>query len=60
MTTPIEDTSAAPSKKDQLTELLKSLGRGRLDAAEQIAELLLPEAKTVTVELPPAPKKKAR
>ena len=44
-------------KKDELIEALKMLGRGRVDAAETIAEILMPEPKTITVEVP-EPKKK--
>ena len=43
--------------KEQLIEALKQLGRGRIDAAEVIAELLMPEkvkspAEAYAVELP--------
>ena len=47
--------------KEQLTEALKMLARGRIDAAETIAEFLMPESKTFKMgvpELPEAPKKK--
>ena len=43
--------------KDELIEALKALGRGRIDAAEAIAEVLMPEAKTVQVEVPVKRKK---
>jgi hypothetical protein len=38
--------------KQQLIEQLKNLGRGRIDAAEAIAELLMPEPTTFDVSLP--------
>lgn len=38
--------------KQDLIDQLKRLGMGRLDAAEAIAELLMPEAKTVDVNVP--------
>lgn len=43
--------------KEQLIEALKMLGRGRIDAAEAIAEHLMPTPKTIAVEVPSAPKK---
>lgn len=42
--------------KEQLIEALKQLGRGRLDAAETIAELLMPEK---VAKPAPDPKKEA-
>lgn len=48
--------------KQELIEALKQLGRGRIDAAETIAELLMPEPKAEVVQLPVVsepPKKKA-
>jgi hypothetical protein len=40
--------------KHELIEALKQLGRGRLDAAETIADMLMPEAKApeAPVEVP--------
>lgn len=50
-------------KREELIEALKMLGRGRIDAAELIADLLMPEDKTVSIKLPvlesPPKKKKA-
>ena len=46
-------------KKHELIEALKMLGRGRIDAAEIIAEILMPEPKTFTVDVP-EPKKKSK
>ena len=43
--------------KEELIEALKMLGRGRIDAAEAIAEHMMPTPKTVVVEVPSAPKK---
>jgi len=43
--------------KEQLIEALKMLGRGRIDAAELIADHLMPAPKTIAVEVPSAPKK---
>lgn len=45
--------------KEQLTEALKMLARGRLDAAETIAEMLCPEPAIVVVELSDALTEKA-
>ena len=47
-----------PMDKPELIEALKMLARGRLDAAETIAEMLMPEPKTITVEVPKAKKAK--
>ena len=38
--------------KTELIEQLKRLGMGRMDAAEAIAELLMPEPTTFDVSLP--------
>lgn len=38
--------------KQDLIEALKQLGRGRIDAAEAIAEMLMPEPKAVDLSLP--------
>ena len=46
--------------KEQLIEALKMLGRGRIDAAEAIADHLMPTPKTVMVEVPSAPKNQLR
>lgn len=40
--------------KQELIELLKQLARGRIDAAEAIADLLMPDDKTFTVDVPDA------
>ena len=37
--------------KQDLIEALKQLGRGRIDAAEVIADLLMPEPETIDVAL---------
>jgi hypothetical protein len=41
--------------KQELIEALKQLGRGRIDAAEAIAELLMPEPVTFSVPLAALP-----
>ena len=43
--------------KEKLIEALKMLARGRIDAAETIADMLMPETKTIMVKVPEAPKK---
>jgi len=43
--------------KEQLVEALKMLGRGRIDAAEALAEYMMPTPKTFAVDVPSAPKK---
>ena len=43
--------------KEQLIEALKMLGRGRIDAADALAEYMMPTPKTVVVEVPTAYKK---
>ena len=44
--------------KTELIEALQMLARGRIDAAEAIAELLMPEPKTISVAVPKAKKAK--
>jgi hypothetical protein len=39
--------------KEQLIEALKRLARGHVDAAEQVAELLMPEPETFAVDVEP-------
>ena len=46
--------------KETLTHALKMLAQGRVAYAEVIAEMLCPEPKTVTIEVPDAPKKKPK
>lgn len=41
-------------KKEELIEALKMLARGRIDAAEAVADLLMPDDKTNTVDVPDA------
>lgn len=49
------------TQTEHLADLFKRLGRGRIDVADEIAAILVPEPKTVEIELPePAPKKKAK
>jgi hypothetical protein len=39
--------------KDELIESLRQLGRGRLDAADALAEHFMPESKVIEVPVPP-------
>jgi hypothetical protein len=39
--------------KEELIESLRQLGRGRLDAADALAEHFMPESKVIEVPVPP-------